>query len=194
MTINMDSLCSRDQGKFLYFGGNGNIVKGLDLVIEAFSELPEVELYICAPKNEEDFNAAYQDILARSKNIHFLGFIKVGGDTFNRVTSECGYVIFPSCSEGTASSVVTCMRRGLIPIVTYESGIDLDDFGYLIEDIHIEALKSRIKNISKEHRKDFNSRSIKTYFNSFNYTQAKFSEIFEKAIIHVLTNKKDLHK
>lgn len=189
ITVDIPQLFNKSQKKFLYFGGNGNIVKGLDLTIEAFSELPDLELYICAPGKEYDFNAVYKKTLSESKNIHFLGFIEVGGKVFNQITSECGYVIFPSSSEGTPDSVATCMRKGLIPIVTYEAGIDIEDFGYLVKDIQIEALRSQVRAISRESREDFIKRSIKSYLNSFNYTQAKFSESFERALIKVLAKK-----
>jgi len=190
ITVDVQQLFNRSQKKFLYFGGNGNIVKGLDLTIEAFSKLPDLELYICAPAKEYDFNAVYKETLSKSKNIHFLGFIEVGAMIFNKVTSECGYVIFPSASEGTPDSVATCMRKGLVPIVTYEAGIDIDDFGHLIKDIQIEALKSQICLISKEPKEDFLERSVKSYLNSFNYTQTGFSESFEKALIKTLAKKK----
>jgi hypothetical protein len=190
ITADARQLAGRDQRKFLYFGGNGNIVKGLDLVIEAFFELPELELYICAPDYEEEFNKVYLPIVERSKNIHFLGFIKVGGEVFNKVTSECGYVILPSCSEGCATSVTTCMRRGLIPIVTYETGLDVGDFGYLINNLEIDNLRKQIKQISQESNNEFIRRSQETYKQSFQYTQENFSKTFEESIISVVKKHK----
>lgn len=192
LNADIAQLRGRSPKKFLYFGGNGNIVKGLDLVIEAFSQLPEVELYICAP-NEPDFNAVYADVLAQSKNIHWLGFIEVGGNVFNKITSECGYVILPSCSEGSATSVLACMRRGLVPVITYECGIDVGDFGHLIKDVAVEQLAGQIKAIAKTSPAELFERSIKTYLDSFKYTQAGFSESFEKALIKVLAKKYERH-
>lgn len=190
ITVDIPQLFNKSQKKFLYFGGNGNIVKGLDLMIEAFSGLPDLELYIGAPGKEDDFNAVYKKTLSESKNIHFLGFIEVGGRIFNQITSESGYIIFPSSSEGIPVSVATCMRKGLIPIVTFEAGIDIEDFGYLIKNIQIEALRSQVRAISRESREDFIKRGIKSYLNSFNYTQARFSESFEKALIKTLAKRK----
>ena len=190
INFSLKELYNRSQNKFLYFGGNRNILKGLDLLIESFAELPDLELYICTPAKEKEFNLFYKSTLSRSRNIHWMGFVLVGEKTFNWLTSQCGYVILPSCTEGTATSVVTCMRKGLIPIVTHNTGIDLGDFGYLIEDISIETLKSQLRKISRTPRKEFIRRSIKSYFASFNYTQAKFSESFEKALIDALLKRK----
>jgi len=188
ISTSINDLADKSQRKFLYFGGNGNIVKGLGISIEVFSKNPELELFICAPK-ESDFNAIYCDILKKSKNIHFIGFIDVAGKKFNELTKKCGYVILPSCSEGSATSVLTCMRKGLIPITTYESGIDLGDFGYKIEVLDIEKLKNQLLSIAQTPKEEFLEKIRKTYFESFNYTQAKFSEMFEKSLIEVINNK-----
>ncbi len=155
--------------KFLYFGGNGNIVKGLDLVIDTFSKSDKLELYICAPQNETDFNNYYSDKLKKAKNIHNLGFIKPGGKKFNEVTQKCGFVILPSCKEGVATSVVTCMRRGLIPVVTYETGIETKDFGFLLKNVDIDYIYNLVHEISNMSFEEFKNRVEKTY---------KFSEIF----------------
>ena len=160
-------------------------MKGLDILLETFKNLPELELFICAPK-EDDFNKVYEKILNDSKNIHFVGFITVAEKKFNNLTKQCGYIILPSCSEGIATSVVSCMRKGIVPITTYESGIDSTDFGFLIKDLEIEKLKSQLKEISEISKEKFLENVIKTYFESFNYTQTKFSEMFEKSIISVI--------
>lgn len=179
----MIQLKRRDKKKFLYFGGNGALVKGLDVLIEAFSQLEDLELYICCPLDEADFFEYYSSLISKSKNIHLIGFVKVAGKEFNEITSKCGFVILPSAAEGTATSVTTCMRRGLIPVVTRECGLDIEDFGFLIEDIDIDALRRQILSISEIDDKDFVERSVKTYLNSFNYTQANFSFSFRKAFL-----------
>lgn len=184
----------KKQNKFLFFGGGGNFTKGLDLAIEAFSQLPNLELYIGAPDSEEEFNKIYLPIVEKSKNIHFLGFIKIGSNLFNKVTSECGYVILPSCSDGCPTSVTTCMRRGLIPVVTYETGLDVGDFGYLIKDIGIDSLAAQVLEISKEPREEFNRRSLKTYAESFQYTRENFSKTFRESVQAIMKRLKNVSK
>lgn len=188
--INFSEFNQRSQKKFVYFGGNGNIVKGLDLVIEAFEGLPELELQICAPDWEEDFNEVYRDTLNQARNIHFNGFVKIGGEIFNKITSECGYVIFLSCSEGAANSALVCMRRGLVPVLTHESSVDkTEESGYLIKDLGIGALREQIKQISETSREEFIQKSYNAYSNSFEHTLPHFSENFEKMILKVLMKK-----
>lgn len=172
---------------FLYFGGNGNLVKGLDLLYEVFNN-QKINLYACGPSDESDFNSFYKPIIEKNKNIHFEGFILVGSKKFNELTKKCGFIILPSCSEGTATSVTTCMRAGLIPIVTPESGIDIKDFGFQIKDIKIKNLRTQIINISNIKDNEFIKRSEKTYIESKKYTQENFSKIVTKALKSILKN------
>lgn len=170
---------------FLYFGGGGNIVKGLDLLIEAFAQLPDHHLYICAP-HEEEFDHFYLEYLEKSKNIHYIGFVQVGSRQFLDLIAQCPYVILPSCSEGTATSVTTCMRQGLIPVVTAESGIDTGDFGFIIHNIKIEAIVELLKKIGSLPETEIRNRMLNTYRESKKYTQASFSKSFTENLTSVM--------
>jgi len=188
ISFDLSHLGKASRNKYVYIGGNGNIVKGLDIIIETFAGMPEYELHICAPESEKDFNEIYMPIIKNSPNIKFHGFIEVGGQLFNKITSECGYAILLSCSEGVANSLITCMKRGLVPIANNESGIDnLEKFGYTINSIEIKLLQERIREISKITHEEFIKKSQEAYFESFNYSQARFSENFEKSIINVMS-------
>ncbi len=182
-----EEIAEKDQKKFLYFGGNGNIMKGLPLAIEAFHNLPELTLYIGAPTSEEDFNKIMAPLLAASPNIHFIGFMDVKGAEYRKISSECGYVILPSSSEGCATSVTTCMRRGLIPIVTLEAGVDVGDFGYMLESIEMNYLLSKFKAISEESRSEFLRRCEITYVESEKYTKENFTKTFREAVQNIIS-------
>jgi glycosyltransferase involved in cell wall biosynthesis len=131
---------SESRKNFIWFGSYGAIHKGLDILIDAFSELPDYHLYICGlPRDELKFF----DI--NKKNIHDLGFVNVETPSFIHLVDSCSYVILPSCSEGMSTSVLTCMNHGLFPIVTRECGIDLMDWGIYIDDYNVEAIKEQIK-------------------------------------------------
>jgi hypothetical protein len=166
---------------FLYFGGNGNIVKGLDLTIEAFTGT-DLELYICCP-----FEKEYQPKLP--PNIHWIGFTKVNSPEFYDIVSKCSYVILPSCSEAAATSVTTCMRCGLIPIVTKATGLDIGDFGYLINTCNIDLIRKQIIKISKTHQFETARRSNDTYKESFKYTQENFTRTFKETLCKILQSK-----
>ncbi len=79
------------------------------------------------------------------KNVIVHGFIDIESSIFQELSENCGYVILPSSSEGIATSVLTAMGRGtMIPVVTKECGIDIDDFGILIDDLNIDSVKKAI--------------------------------------------------
>jgi glycosyltransferase involved in cell wall biosynthesis len=71
--------------------------------------------------------------------------VNPNSDEMDELCANNAFVLFPSCSEGTASSVITCMAKGLIPIVTKESGVNLNDFGIEIESGTVDAVKDAIE-------------------------------------------------
>lgn len=172
--------------KFLYFGGNGNITKGLDLVLEVFAGQPDLELYVGAPETEKDFNVFANEIFKTCSNIHNLGFVDVSSKLFHDITSMCGYVILPSSSEGCATSITTCMRRGLVPVVTVEAGVEIKDFGILVKEGTVEAVQDAIIKASDISREEFEKRVLETYEDSEKYTNTNFKNTFEKAIKSIL--------
>lgn len=122
---------SEARKNFIWFGSGGLVHKGLDLCLDFFSKNPQYILHICGPR-EEDFFEVYAKELA-SDNVHYHGFVDVQSEKFLQITHECLFVIQPSCSEAQSTAVLTAMSRGLIPIITKENGIDIDNFGIEIE-------------------------------------------------------------
>lgn len=143
----------RIRKRFLWFGGGGLVHKGLDLVLEAFLSFPDLELYIAGPlfsPEEERFRQVYYDELFLTKNVHALGWVDIDSDTFQWLTSKCGFIILPSCAEGCCGSIITCMKAGLVPVTTPEAGIDISpDFGFVIEDDSIEGVRAAIRSASQ---------------------------------------------
>ncbi|RKT47400.1 glycosyltransferase involved in cell wall biosynthesis [Thiocapsa rosea] len=124
--INKD--LGRVRHHFIWLGSRGFIQKGLDLVLAAFARMPEYRLTVCGPISQEpDFAKAFHKELYETPNIRTHGWIDVGGHEFQQLANECIGLIYPSCAEGAAGAVVTCMQAGLIPIISRESGIDIDE-------------------------------------------------------------------
>lgn len=134
----------RSPRTFIFFGGNGLICKGLDLVLEAFDGLHGLELHVFGPSGEEDFWGHYKALIDSNPQIHFHGFVEVGGAVFRDVSSRAGYQIFPASAEGSATSVLTAMRAGVVPIVTYETGIDVKPFGFQLPERHVNVKELRV--------------------------------------------------
>lgn len=121
----------RKRSGFLWFGSSGALHKGLDLVLEAMSRVaPEVRLHVCGPVDREtDFFGAYRCMLVGNDQVTLHGRLDPRSRAMAEILEDCGFVILPSCSEGIATSVLTCMYSGLIPVVTEEASIDIGDFG-----------------------------------------------------------------
>lgn len=180
--INVDYKCNRNVNEsrrnFLWFGSYGAIHKGLDVLVEAFSELQECNLFIAGLRKEEE-----KYIKINSPNINNVGFVNIYSKEFIELMDKCSFVILPSCSEGMATSVLTCMNHGLVPIVTKECGIDTENMGIIIEDYHIESLKSIIRECSKIDLLELGNMHKVIYESSRKkYCSDKFKENFNKII------------
>jgi hypothetical protein len=152
--------------KFVWFGSRGAIHKGLDILVDVFTDLPDLNLFICGLSTHEEglFNL-------NKTNIKNLGFVNVNSNEFIDLVNDCSFVILPSCSEGMSTSVITCMNHGLIPIVTRETGIDLDGFGYYLDDYKVEYVKDVVKRCSLLDDKILEEQHEKV----FNYSRKKFN-------------------
>jgi Glycosyl transferases group 1 len=170
--------------RFLWFGSGGLIHKGLDLVLDAFTDMPQYHLTVCGPIAEEkDFVQVYQKELYETGNIDTIGWVDVGSAKFAEITNRCAGLIYPSCSEGRAGSVVIAMHAGLIPIVSYESGVDVDDFGYTLEDCSIEKIKERICMVAELPAAELKGRAKRAWESArATHTKEKFAEEYRRGI------------
>ena len=123
---------SRNSKSFLCFSGNGFIAKGVDVLVEAFVGIPDRTLHIAGPRDDVAFWEAYGEVIESCPNIIYEGFLDVRGRKFNELCGECSFVILPSSSEAACTSVATAMRAGLVPITTYETGVDDGNVGFLL--------------------------------------------------------------
>jgi hypothetical protein len=170
---------------FLYFGGNGSIHKGLDLCLDIFLK-SELTLHICTSKYEKDFWDFYEPKIKNKKNIIFHGFVDIETEKFRNISKECSFGLLPSCSEGIATSISACMRTGLIPVITKDVGYDdIEDYGFLIENIEINSFKNRLEEISTISNIQLEDLSHKSFKKSFDFTQGSFTRTFESALVDV---------
>tara|TARA_B100000780_G_scaffold275885_1_gene243409 strand:+ start:57 stop:1214 length:1158 start_codon:yes stop_codon:yes gene_type:complete len=180
---------SLSNGKgFLWFGGAGAVHKGLDLILDAINDSKlNISLDVCGPiQSELEFFDLYEKEISK-ENINFIGMIDPASEEMQKVIEKNSFVILPSCSEGMASSVITCMQYGLIPVITKECGIDIKDFVIEIEELTPEATHRaieiainltndeilRMKNSAIEYTKNYSSDS---------FFKSKFSDAIEEFI------------
>ncbi len=134
---------------FLWVGSFGFVHKGLDLTLEAFAQMPNLHLSICGRLDwEQEFVRLYHSELYETPNIHPVGWVDVAGEQFLNITNQCVAVVFPSCAESESCSVLTCMQAGLIPVVTREAGIDVQDFGVLLKDATVGEIREAVESLA----------------------------------------------
>lgn len=170
---------------FLWFSGAGMLHKGLDLCIEAFRGNADLNLYIAGTK-DSDFYEFYEEDF-KLENIHYCGFIDVKSVKYKELCEKCLFCIFPSCSEGGGSSVLTTMFSGMIPVVTKEASVDIEEWGIEIENIDVDYLDKLVKSISKMEDADIRSREEKAYqYAMNNHSIEKFHMDFNRILNSIL--------
>jgi len=172
-TINRD--IGTTKNNFLWFGSIGVIRKGLDILVDVFKKHQHLKLHIAGLTDEEK-----STLPEFTSNIVNLGFVRLQSENFIKIMNSCSFIIFPSCSEGMASGALTCMNHGLIPIITKECGIDIDNsIGYLLDDYKYETIEENILNVSQLDNVQLNKKQN----NVLKHTTANYNlEIFTNQI------------
>ncbi len=174
---------------FMWIGGGGAVLKGLDLCLESFAAMPDLHLHVCGPiYGEKDFTDEYKKELETTPNIHVYGRIDVGGEQFAKLIETCGAVIYPSGGEGTSGAIVQAMHAGLVPIVTHITGIQ-EDAGYIPLDDNptpesIAQAARDFSNMPPEAVAEL-SKKIWAYARK-RYTREEFSKAYRRFIEEVL--------
>lgn len=175
--------------KFLWVGSFGMVHKGLDLVLDAFDGMPELELTVCGrPEKEEDFFRLYKDLLKNRPNIRLHGWIDMAQSDFMEIARTHATVIYPSSAEGGAGSVIHCMHAGMIPACTYEASVDLGNFGELVQSGTVEAVQEACRKIASMSDDEVESRARASYEHARTFhTQEKFRENYRKYAASVIS-------
>lgn len=141
----LDKINRISRNDFVWFGGGGSILKGLDLVIEYFLNNPKLNLHIIGhvPKI---FISVFSKALNRRNNIKFYGFLDINSKYFRDIIDKCTFLIFPSASEaGCPGSVINLQKLGVIPIVSkWASPDNINELGFQLKDLTVEGIKDAI--------------------------------------------------
>ncbi|MBW4675113.1 MAG: glycosyltransferase [Desmonostoc geniculatum HA4340-LM1] len=177
---------------FLWFGGSALVLKGLDLVLDAFAQMPEYHLTVCGPiSNDKEFEQAFYKELYETPNIHTYGWIDVSSPEFVEVTNNCLALVSPSVSEGQSGAVISCLQAGLIPILSYESGVDVHDFGVIFDNLSLEEIKAKVRSISNSSVDDLKVMSRKAWeYARTNHTKEKFAQAYKNAVEQMIDRQK----
>lgn len=176
--------------RFLWFGGSALVLKGLDLVLDAFAQMPEYHLTVCGPvSNDKEFEQAFYKELYETPNIHTYGWIDVSSPDFIEVTNNCLGLVYPSVSEGQSGAVISCLQASLIPILSYESGVDVHDFGVIFDNLSVDEIKAKVRSISNLLVEDLKLMSRQAWeYARANHTKEKFAQVYRNVVEQIIEN------
>jgi hypothetical protein len=175
----------RGRKKFLFFGGGTDVMrKGLDVILDAFIGT-DYELYMCInlpPLFEQIFKVTEQ------KNIHNLGYLKVGSKKFYDIISQCNFIIQLSVAEGVPGGVLETMKYGLIPVVSRECNIpEATDIGCLLPEVTVEAVKRAVESVSGLSAETLQKKAESTIHTIQTiYSPEVFTQDIKKAVIGII--------
>lgn len=173
---------------FLWFGSGGFAHKGLDLVLEAFADLPDHKLLICGPLDlEPRFVKAFDQQMFHSANVETIGWTDVTSAAFTEIRRRAVATIYPSCSEGGGGSVITCMHAGLVPVVTPEASVDVGDFGTVLDTASSTAVRDAVLELSALPTATLEQRARAAWQHArSHHTRERFAEDYERFVQDVV--------
>ncbi len=178
----------RCRNRFLWLGSEGMVHKGLDRVLEAFVGLPECRLTVCGPvERERRFQEAFRHELYHTPNIQTVGWVDVGSDDFRRIVAENVALVYPSCAEGKSGAALTCMQAGLIPVLSRESGVDVQEFGIILEDSTIDAIRDAVRRLASAPAEELEMRARSAWEHARLYhTRERFERQYREIVEEII--------
>lgn len=140
-----EKVLSYNRNEFIWLGGGGSLLKGLDLVLDFFLSHQEYKLHIVGHIDEE-VNQYYRQEIANCTNILFHGFMDLNTNAFINLVSKITFGIFPSASEGFPGAVIASMKCGIIPITSRYAAFDeINDLGFMLNGFTVEDIEEAIQ-------------------------------------------------
>jgi len=172
---------------FFFYCGGGVMTKGLDIIIDAFIELSQFNLYIAALSTEKEFFNFYNPKIKRSQNIKYLGGIKSDSKIMVDITSKCAFVLSGSCRDGDPAAVMECMRYGLVPLITRDTDIAFKD-ALFFENYKVKNIIIGLKTANSMDKELYTRLAKKSYISSLDNSSSNYSNAIEKAFCNTITN------
>lgn len=140
---------NEEKKHFLFLGSAQQLAKGLDLLLEAFGQCPDLHLHVCGHFLKDPvFCEAYRKLLFETSNIHSHGWVDVTNQKFYKLAASCAFTISASCAEGSPGSITNCMRLGLIPLLSREAGVTEGNGVKILTDLSVPGIVASIRSHS----------------------------------------------
>ena len=126
---------------FVYYGGTGNIQKGVDLLIEAFAGTPEAHLYLFSPLEPEVVRAYARELSA--PNIHFVHPWRFFPSLVRRLVATCTFNILCGFATGQSTALIASLGLGLVPVMN--TAADIDAPGVAITESTVPGVRAAVR-------------------------------------------------
>jgi glycosyltransferase involved in cell wall biosynthesis len=126
---------------FVYYGGRGNIQKGVDLLLEAFADMPKAHLYVFSPLEPEVLYGYAREL--RSPNIHFVHHWRFFPRLVQRLVSRCTFIVLCGFASGQSTALLAGLGLGLVPVVNKEA--DIDAPGIAITETSVSGVRDAVR-------------------------------------------------
>ncbi|MHC5720712.1 MAG: glycosyltransferase, partial [Nostoc sp.] len=81
------------------------------------------------------------------------------------------------------------LQAGLIPILSYESGVDVHDFGVIFDNLSLEEIKAKVRSISNLPVENLKLMSRQAWeYARANHTKEKFAQAYRNAVEQIIEN------
>lgn len=152
--------------------------KGAGLLIDAFEEMPEFDLFFLGPVYMDDFHERIRPV----KNLHYEGLV-TPGDVCEALL-EFDHLILPTqhAGEGIPGIIIEALQVGLPVISTRRPGIIevVDEkCGTFIEEVSVQGIKEAI---SRARAKDYSDLSCSARLRGFEYGHDHVHDRFFKVL------------
>ena len=157
--------------------------------MDIFKTRKDIILHICGLNpNENKFHKIYHNHLFNTPNIINHGFVDLKSNIFIQIMNICGFLIFPSASEGCSPSALTVMGNGgLIPIISKESGLNIKKFGFILNNLQQKTVENSINKALQMSSYEFYKQSKQSLeFANTYHSFEKYSQKMENAIKQII--------
>jgi hypothetical protein len=182
------------QKHFIYIATDIALRKGFDIVYDIFSNknLQNNDFTLTVLGNLD--NHFYKQKMESLQNIigeklKFEGWIDSTSDKYNEIINNNDFIVFPSIEEGQVGTILDCVSKGLIPVLSPNCGFDFSPLGVL--DFHKNS-KNNIKiiqnclDLNNEEITKLKEKTLEYYFKNHHEFKDKLSEIIEKHVSNMI--------
>ncbi len=109
----------------------------------------------------------------------------IDGPAFKQLATECAWVISASFSEGGGGSILNCMAKGLIPIISRSSSITLPEkTGLYLENNDPAGIIQVLNNLDYLNDNDLEEMSLNAHaFIVTNHTLKNFKDRYKELLL-----------